>query len=696
MTNIIINILHYLLVSLCSGALRTVKDKDIAFVLPGGSFTAAQLSIISKEASEKEDASLKEAVMALAWEISQPEALYTVEEMAELLFTSATPAACSAAHRLLLNDRLYFKQAGRQPPMYSARKEQDVRSMVRLAEAEKAAAVLQERFVADVNAARALPQKDRPTQQEWRAGPHALIFENLELFAFGQNLSTSSPVSRTELMSILGASGVQRSLQGAVDLLKLAGYWNQHVQMNLLSSGLTEEFPSDLTAAAAEVIAHPPPDPDAAVRQDLTALHIVTIDDESTTEIDDGLSAEILQDGSEGIQVWIHVADPTRWIFPGDSLDAEARRRSKTLYLPTGMIPMFPLSLATGPFSLRQGHQCCALTVKCIVESDGSIRAGSVNVTPSTVIPTLRMTYDIVDEMLEECSEEDEPALHALAAAAAARRRYRTAAGAVEIQMPEPKMDVKDINSEVARVEMEVINAPEDESVSRQLVAEMMILAGEVSARLGAHMNVPLPYRGQTDPILPPQEELEAVPAGPCRMVVLRSAMTRSITTADAPQRHAGLGLDAYAQVTSPIRRYGDLLAHWQLKAALRGDSPPFSVAALSETLSFVGATTQHVSKLERDAQAYWVAYYFKESTRKDAQAVWRAMFLNWFKQEAGLGRVLLEDLGLECLVKVARPAVPGTRLKVRCSSADPGMGLFRLDEVLESGAEGGVVAAEV
>jgi exoribonuclease-2 len=224
------------------------------------------------------------------------------------------------------------------------------------------------------------------------------------------------------------------------------------------------------------------------------------------------------------------------------------------------------------------------------------------------------------------------------------------------------------------------------ESPSRQLVAEMMILAGEAAARAGAALGVPLPYRGQPQPALPSAEEVAAVPEGPCRMALLRGCMTRSVTAADAPLRHAGLGLEAYAQVTSPIRRSGDLLAHWQLKAALRGAAPPLAAPALAAALSEVAATTQRVSRLERDAQSYWVAHYFRGAA---PGATWGATFLGWFKQEAGLGRVLLEGLGLEGIVKVTRPAGPGAALRVRCTSADPLLGMYRLEEVVGAAADG-------
>jgi exoribonuclease-2 len=87
------------------------------------------------------------------------------------------------------------------------------------------------------------------------------------------------------------------------------------------------------------------------------------------------------------------------------------------------------------------------------------------------------------------------------------------------------------------------------------MVAEMMILAGEAAGELGRRLGVPLPYRGQAEPVLPDADELAAVPPGPCQAVMLRMRMTRSLTLTQAPLRHAGLGLDAYVQFTSPIRR---------------------------------------------------------------------------------------------------------------------------------------------
>ena len=77
---------------------------------------------------------------------------------------------------------------------------------------------------------------------------------------------------------------------------------------------------------------------------------------------------------------------------------------------------------------------------------------------------------------------------------------------------------------------------------------------------------LPLPYRSQAKAVMPPQEELDAVPDGPCRSVLMRSRMLRSMCTTQETLPHSGLGLPGYVQITSPIRRYADLLAHWQIK----------------------------------------------------------------------------------------------------------------------------------
>lgn len=80
-------------------------------------------------------------------------------------------------------------------------------------------------------------------------------------------------------------------------------------------------------------------------------------------------------------------------------------------------------------------------------------------------------------------------------------------------------------------------------------------------------------------PSLPSEQELQALPSGPCRHVLLRSKMVRGNITTSGPTPHAALGLQGYVQFTSPIRRYSDMLAHFQLKVNAHKTWVPFRFA---------------------------------------------------------------------------------------------------------------------
>jgi exoribonuclease R len=98
-------------------------------------------------------------------------------------------------------------------------------------------------------------------------------------------------------------------------------------------------------------------------------LKVYAIDVDEADELDDALSATRLQDGR--IKIWIHVADPARYVTPGSKVDREARRRGTSVFLPTATYPMFPEKLAMEGMSLRQGENCNAVSVSVVLRSDG-------------------------------------------------------------------------------------------------------------------------------------------------------------------------------------------------------------------------------------------------------------------------------------------------------------------------------------
>jgi exoribonuclease-2 len=328
---------------------------------------------------------------------------------------------------------------------------------------------------------------------------------------------------------------------------------------------------------------------------------------------------------------------------------------------------MFPLELATGPMSLIQGQECPALSFGVILDRQGFLE--DYIITASVVRPTYRLTYDDVDEMLE-LDIQAEPEISVLGNWANMRQQWRKSQGSISISMPEAVIKVKS--------ERDIVIELLDISPSRQLVAEMMILAGEVAGHYCQQNNIPVPFRGQPQPELPPEEELLQLPAGPVRACALRRCMPRSELSI-SPSRHASLGLDAYTQVTSPIRRYTDLLTHFQIKAHLRGDALPFSGEQIQEILYSVTTSTMEATSVERQTNRYWGLEYL----RRHGEEIWQAILLRWLREEDNLGLILLEELGLELPHRFERSVPLGERFAVQVSRCDPHRDEIRFRELL-------------
>ncbi|MER3493826.1 MAG: RNB domain-containing ribonuclease [Mastigocladus sp. ERB_26_2] len=642
------------------GQSHSLAPRQITYIVTGQTYKSSQISSFLEEVKPYLDPSSLE----VAWEllVEDGEAV-TPQVMASLLFSESQPPQCYAAYWLLSEDKIYFKQKG---DSYEPRTAAQVAERKHQIEIEALKAKGQQEFLARVE------QALKGEAVEWqRHDRHRL--EALEKYAalladivrVGLNYDSLArayppPAPVLETMNMLGRSATP---QGALQLLVDLGWWSPHENLFLRRSSIPVQFPTKVLEVSQQRLQSPPPDPDVN-RLDLTYLKVYTIDDESTTEIDDGLSWEQLPDGRE--RLWVHIADPTRFLMPEDELDLEARKRGSTVYLPTGMVPMFPEILATGPMSLVQGQVCCALSFGIILDASGAVENYSIHA--SLIKPTYRLTYEDVDEMLD-LDVQAEPEIVAIARWANKRKAWRYAQGAISINMPEAMIKVKEDDIKIYVL---------DDSPSRQLVAEMMILAGEVAARYGQTHQIPLPFRGQPQPELPPEQELLQLPAGFVRACAMRRCMPKSEMSI-TPVRHAGLGLDTYTQATSPIRRYSDLLTHFQIKAHLRGDVPPFSAEQLKEVMMTVSTITQEVTMVERQTNRYWALEYLRRCTDK----VWQATVLMWLREDSGLALILLEDLGLQLPMSFRRPLKLGEQVLVKVSHADPQKDVIQFQEVI-------------
>ena len=632
------------------GQSHTLHPRQVTYEVTGCTFKPSEIPSFLKEVQPYLDPSSLE----VAWEllVEDGEAV-TYAGMAQLLFSDKSPPLCYAAYCLLSEDKIYFKQKAES---YEPRSAAMVAEIKHQRSTEESKLREQQEFFTR------LQQRLTGVAVEWQDSDRSRL-DLLERFVL--HPENASRVAQ----EILAALGRPQTAQSAFDLLVELGLWSPHENLFLRRSQIPIHFRREVLEVARQCLDSPPPDPDTD-RLDLTHLKVYTIDDESTQEIDDGLSLETLEDTRQ--RLWIHIADPTRLVIPGDDLDLEARRRSTTLYLPTGMIPMFPPELATGPMSLVQGKVCPALSFGIVLDEMGNVQDYSIHA--SLIKPTYRLTYEDVDEMLE-LGVSAEPEIAAIATWAIRREEWRKSQGAIAIHMPEAVIKVR----EDGEILIDVL----DDSRSRQLVAEMMILAGEVAGRYGQTHQIPLPFRGQPQPELPSEEELVQLPAGPVRFCAMRRCMPRSEMSI-TPLRHAGLGLETYTQVTSPIRRYTDLLSHFQLKAHLRGDPLPFATEHLQETMLSVTTAAYEATMVERQTNRYWGLEYL----RRHPQQVWQALVLRWLREHDNLGLILLEDLGLELVMRFKRTVSLGDRLEVQVSHADPRQDVIQFRELVDQEAQ--------
>ena len=394
-------------------------------------------------------------------------------------------------------------------------------------------------------------------------------------------------------------------------------------------------------------------------RVDLTAQRVYTLDDASTQEIDDGLA---LEPGDGGPWIWIHIADPARLIEPDSPLDREARRRATSLYLADGVLPMLPLKLATEVFSLRAGQRCPALSVGVLLDDEGAVVASRCQ--RSWVQPRYRLTYEDGDELIELVPPGDED-LAQLSSLLKRRFNWRQRRGAINFERQEGRFR-RGANGP----ELQVI----DPSPARVMVSEAMLLMGAVVAEIGRKEGMALPYRSQPPAELPSAQELAEIPEGPARDAAVKRCLSRGLQ-GTSPMPHFSLGLEAYVQATSPIRRYADLLAHRQLMAWIE-QKPLMSEPLLREQLDALEDPLRQSIQISREDQRHWQQVWLEQ--HRDEQ--WSVQFLRWLRPQDRLALVHVPDLAMDLVGHAdGEDPAPGQLLTMTVLHVDPDRGELKL-----------------
>ena len=401
------------------------------------------------------------------------------------------------------------------------------------------------------------------------------------------------------------------------------------------------------------------PHPGDDDRLDLCHLATYTLDDAGTREIDDGVSLEV-QNGE--VWIWVHIADPARLISSGSPLDQEARRRATSLYLADGVLPMLPLDLAAGPLSLRAGQRTAAISVSVRLDSAGAI--ADRRIARSWVQPRYGLTYADGDELIELAPPGDET-LADLSQLMQLRSRWRRQQGALMFDRMEGRFRRCDGELSLQLVEP---------SPARLMVSEAMLLMGAVVAEFGCQHELALPFRSQPPAELPSQAELDQLPEGAARDAAIKRCLSRGVQGTQ-PMAHFSLGLSAYVQATSPIRRYADLVSHRQIIAQLE-NTTPLSEPEMGELIDDLDDPLRQSIQISREDQRHWQQVWF--SQYRDQR--WDAEFLRFLRPQDGLALVHLADLAMDVVGRVDQGNPnPGDRMTMTVKLADPDRGELQL-----------------
>ena len=326
-------------------------------------------------------------------------------------------------------------------------------------------------------------------------------------------------------------------------------------------------------------------------KADVTAF---SIDDESTTEVDDALSLTDLGNGTK--RVGIHIAAPSLAVKPGDKMEKNIMERLSTVYFPGGKITMLPENWIAA-FSLDAGAYRPAVSIYFDVDSEFNVgeptcKIEAVNIAENLRIQTIEPHFN-AETGLDEAGEmmfahhQDLIWLHQFAVA------LQKARGKYEPDRA-PQYDYSIELDEKGKVS---VVRRERGSPIDTLVSEMMILANSTWAQMLHDNDLPGLFRVQ--------------PAGKVRM-----------STKSEP--HIGMGVQHYGWFTSPLRRAADYINQKQLLSLIDDTAEPLfqqSDAELFAALRDFDTAYAAYADFQRQMEAYWSLVYLQQQGTSELTA---------------------------------------------------------------------------
>ena len=384
---------------------------------------------------------------------------------------------------------------------------------------------------------------------------------------------------------------------------------------------------------------------DFKTRADFTDRMIFTIDGDDAKDFDDAVEVYKKENG-KGWHVGVHIADVSAFVKEGGAIDKDVHERGTSIYLIYSVIPMLPQILSNGVCSLVPHQNRLTMSFLMDVDERGNLEGGEIKL--GIINSKKRFTYKEVNKIVEdkdsetiENNKEFVPMLHDLMDVSKALRENRDRRGQLELDIPEAKV-ITDENGHPIDVVLRY------RGLGEMAIEDLMILTNEFVASTFYNMNMPFMYRVHESPS---EEKIErflstaksmghkvrniknGYHSNDVREIleneddelvkhVLSQLLLRSLPKAYyGPENigHFGLASDAYDQVTSPIRRFPDLISHRLIKKYLfePQNFDKLNYDAILSELYELGETTsmqeRRAEQLERDVTKMKMAEFMED-----------------------------------------------------------------------------------
>jgi exoribonuclease-2 len=387
---------------------------------------------------------------------------------------------------------------------------------------------------------------------------------------------------------------------GLFPLLVKLKVFDENENVDLLRFAIPTEFSDEIQNAAHRLAASYQGCSGNEMREDLTPLSLMTIDGQATFDFDDALSIEKIGDR---FRLGIHIVDVGHFVRKGDIVDQEALSRGSSIYMPDQKISMLPTGLSEGLCSLKAGEIRPAIST--MVTLSPTLEMIDYDILPSLIKVKHQLTYYDVNQAADQ-----NPDFLILNDIAEKFHQRRLDAGAVQITVPE-------INVWLGEDRSITVNRINRESPGRMLVSEIMIMANWLMARYLAEKKMPAVFRSQPAA----RERLYKGDGGTLFQNWMQRRFLSRFVLGSKPEKHSGLGLNAYVTATSPIRKYFDLVTQRQIRAIF-GLEKPYTSDEMDRIIQLLELPMGNVARIQFGRHRYWLLKYLEQHIGRKEEAI--------------------------------------------------------------------------